>query len=120
MNGAERRSASGIDDAISAAEVEAVSDPARDDVSEQARERVLLPRDIGVGDPLHDVFGYLLFHAGVVKGAAPDRVTQTSAQRDNQLKGSSNAENDADARTVDGFRCASRFIAAGGRDRVTA
>ncbi len=52
VEGAERAGAGGVDDAVGAAQVEAVGDPAGDDVAQQAGERVLLPADVGRGDPV--------------------------------------------------------------------
>ena len=53
----ERAGAGGVDHAVGAAQVEAVGDPAGGDVAEQAGERVLLPADVGVGDPPDDLLG---------------------------------------------------------------
>ncbi len=68
VQGAERAGAGGIDDAVSAAEIEAVGDAPRGDVSEESGEGVFLPGDVGVGDSLDDVVGDSFVDAGVVRG----------------------------------------------------
>ncbi len=64
VDGAQRAGAGGVDDAVGAAQVEPVGDPAGGDVAQQAGERVFLPADVGVGDSPDDVFGGGLVDAG--------------------------------------------------------
>jgi hypothetical protein len=72
----QRTGASGVHDAVGAAEVKAVGDAPGHDVAEQAGERILLPADVRIADPLHHVIGDGLFYAGLLQGAAPDGMTQ--------------------------------------------
>ena len=97
----QRAGAGGVDDAVGAAQVEAVGDPAGDDVAEQAGERVLLPADVRRGDPLDDVLGGRLVDARGLERASPDRVAEPGAQGDDQLERAGDAEDDADAVAVE-------------------
>ena len=89
-----------INNAVRAAEVEAVRDPARDDVAEQAGERGLLPVDVAIADAGHDVVRDLRSHAGVAKSLAPDRVAEPGAERHDQLERAGDAEHDAGAAVI--------------------
>ena len=101
MEGPQRAGAGGVDDAIGAAEVQAVGDPAGGDVAQQAGERVLLPGRVAVADPLHDVVGGRLGDAGLGQRPSPDRVTQPGPQGDDQLLRAGDAHDDADPRAVE-------------------
>ena len=95
VDGAERAGAGGVDDAVGAAQVEAVGDPAGGDVAEQAGERVLLPADVRVGDPLDDVFGGGVGRRRRLQRPAPDRVAEPGAERDDQFQRAGDAEDHA-------------------------
>ena len=97
VQGAERAGAGGVDDAVGAAEVEAVGDPAGGDVAQQAGERVLLPADVGVGDVADDPLGGVVGDAGGLQARLPDRVAEPGAQGDDQLERAGDAEDHADA-----------------------
>ncbi len=102
MEGADGASAGGVNDAVGASQVESVGDPAGGDVAEQAGERVLLPGDVGVGDPLDDRFGGVVGDPCGFECASPDRVSEPGAQGDHQLEGAGDAEDYADPVTVEG------------------
>ncbi len=101
VEGAERASARGIDDAVRAAEIQAVCDAAGRDVPEQAGERVLLPRNIRLADVRHDLVGDFVGDTGIFESLAPDRVPKPGTERDDELKGAGQAENDADTVAVE-------------------
>ncbi len=102
VDGADRAGAGGVDDAVGAAEVEPIGDPAGGDVAQEARERVLLPADVRVGDPADDPFGGRVVDPGALQGAPPDRVAEAGAQRDDELLRAGHAQDDADAVAVEG------------------
>ena len=123
MNRCKRTGARRIDDAIGAAQVKAIGDAPGRHIAKQARKRVLLPADVGVGDALHDIFGNIGFHACLFQRAAPVRMAQSCAQWDHQLQRAGNAENHAGAFAIEracnfftafrigGAACAARRIA---------
>ena len=86
----------GIDDAVGAAEIEAVRDATGDHVPEQPREGALLPLDIARGDlaakRLHLLFG----EADVAQRALPDRLLEATGHVPHQLGSRGHAEHDAD------------------------
>ncbi len=101
MNGAERAGAGGVDDAVGAAEVEAVGDAAGGDIAEQAGEGVFLPGNVGLGNALDDVVGGFGIDPGLIERAFPDRVAESGAERDDEFEGAGDAENDAGAVAVE-------------------
>ncbi len=113
MHGAERTGAGGVDDAIGAAEVEAVGDAAGGDIAEQAGKGVLLPGNVGVGNALDDVIGGLGIDAGFVEGAFPDRMAEAGAEGDDQLQRPGHAEDDAGAVAVEVPRAVSGIAGVG-------
>jgi hypothetical protein len=98
---AQRTGTRGVDDAVRAAEVEAVGDAAGDDVAEQAREAVLLPRDVALGDAPRGVLDLLVRDAGRLHRPLPLRVAEPRAERDDEFQRAGDAEDDRDAGAVD-------------------
>ena len=98
---AQRTCASGVHHAVGAAQVVLLADPAGHHVPQKAGKGVLLPRDIGVGDPLHHVLGDRVVDSRILQRRAPDRMTQARAQRDDQLQRAGDAEDDAGAALVE-------------------
>ena len=97
----QRTGAGGVDHAVGPAQVEAVGDPTGRDVPEQARERILLPADVRVADPLDDLAGDRLGDSRVLQGPSPDRMAEPGPERDDQLESPRHAENHADPFAID-------------------
>ncbi len=95
VQGAERAGAGGIHDAVGPAQVELLADPSGDHIAEQAGEGVLLPWDIGFGDALNHIFADIFVNTGILERFAPDRVTQSRSQRDDQFQRAGHAQYDA-------------------------
>ncbi len=100
MNGAQRACAGRIHHAVGAAQIQPVADASGNHVAKKARKGILLPGHKTAGDALHDFTDLVRRQPGVFQGFSPYRVTQAGAQRNHQLLGSRNAENDAGAVAV--------------------
>ena len=110
-----RAGAGGVDHAVGSAQVEAVADPAGDHVAQQTREGVFLPGDVGVGDARNDLLGEGGRDPGIGERAAPVRVTETGAQRNDQFLGAGDAKDDAGAAAVEGQTGVLDGLAGGGQ-----
>ena len=80
-----------VHDAVGAAQVQPVRDPARDDVAEKPWERGLLPFYIRVRDTAHHVLRHLAWNAGFGQCLAPDRMPEARAQGDCELQSACHA-----------------------------
>ena len=76
MQRTERAGAGSINDAVCPAEVELLADSTCDYVSEESGKRVLLPRNVAFGDPLHHILCHNIIYTGIFEGVAPDRVAE--------------------------------------------
>ncbi len=100
MHGAERTGAGRIYRAVRAAEIEAVRNASGDDVAEQARERVFLPFDILLLNPLHHILRDVIAESGVFQGFAPERMPKPRAERNDKFLRAGHAENHAGAAAI--------------------
>ncbi len=82
VDGAQRGGAGGIDDAIGAAQIEAIGDASGHHVAEQSRKRVFLPADVRIADAPHHILGDPFLHTRFVQGASPDRMTEPRSEGD--------------------------------------
>ena len=100
MNGRQRTGARGIDDAIRSMQIQAIRDAPSDNVSEQPRERILLPGDIAFRDSLDDVIGDIIRDTRVLQSFPPFRMAQSSPQRNDHFQSPGNPENAPDSGTI--------------------
>ena len=94
---AERRRARRVGHAVRAAEVEAVRDPARDDVSEETREGCFLPRRVVRGDALADRLDLVLGQPRLTERLHPHRALETRDHAREELLRRRDAEDHAHA-----------------------
>ena len=88
----ERTRARRIDDAVGAAEVETVGDPAGDHVAEQARKGIFLPAHHAVGDLLDYRGSGFAIDSRCGERTPPSRVPEARSEGDDQLERAGHAE----------------------------
>ena len=101
MNLRQRTGAGGIDHAIGTMQVQPVGNSSRNDISQQAGERILLPGDVAFRYPLDDIIRNIIRHPRVLESLSPARVTESRAQRNHHLQRPRHTQNATDARTVE-------------------
>ena len=95
VEGAEGAGAGSVHDAVGPPQVVLLADPPGDHVAEEAGEGVLLPGDVGVGNPRHHVVGHVVGHAGLFQSLPPAGVAEAGAEGDHELQGAGDPEDDA-------------------------
>ncbi len=95
--GSEGGGAGRVDDAVGAAEVQAVRDASGDHVAEKAGESVFLPRRVRAGDPVADLLDFVFGQAVFTKGTDPDGTLQAGPHFDQKFLGGGDADDDAGA-----------------------
>ena len=89
-----------VGDGVGATQIEAVRDAPGHHVSEQARERRLLPRHVVARDAIADRLRLGFGYAALAQRLHPDRALQAAHHRSEQLLRRRHAENHADALAV--------------------
>ena len=85
MDGAQRARARRVDHAVRASEIQPVRNAAGHHVAEEPRKRILLPRDVVVGDAPDDRLCDAVSDTRLAHRPTPFRVSQSRPERDNKL-----------------------------------
>ena len=82
-------------------QIEPVCNPSGDNVPEQSRKRILLPRDVTFRDALHDIFGHVIRHARSFQSRTPLRMPESRTEWDDHLQCPGDTQDAADARPIE-------------------